>query len=121
MIASQNGFVHRALSLTAATSTVIATPSGFTFLPTLILLRVVAVSGFVSAATLSVGTNAATYNNIVPATATTGLNTVDQTWPILVVPLAPAVASGTGIRVNVTVASVATTLTADVWVLGVKD
>lgn len=117
---NQDGFVSRALALTVATSTVVATPD-VRFLPTLVLFRVAVASGFVSAATLSVGTNAATYNNIIPGTALTGFNTADQLWGVLVPPLAVAVSAGTGIRVNVTVAAVATTLTSDVWILGVRD
>lgn len=78
-----------------------------------IVVYVEAVSGYVSPATISIGSNASTYNNIMTATSLVGLDTVGESY-IYFLPSATVFAStaaASDIYVNVTVAATATTYT----------
>jgi hypothetical protein len=86
--------------------------------PLAIRTKLTVVSGLVSVCTLSIGTNAATYNNLILAVALTGLTTVGSylqltpVSPVLVIP------AGTLVRANVTVVAVGTTYTLETALLG---
>lgn len=69
--------------------------------------------------TISIGTNASSYNNILAATSLTGLtsasNSISYNVDALVIPV---IAANTAIIANVTVGSTATTMTIEVHIFG---
>ena len=102
---------------TAAAATLIFTP-GSTFTPTNVVVTLTSVSGFVSVSSLSVGTNATSYNNILPISALTGLIGANISLNIPIVSAISSVSGGTGVFVNITTPAVATSFVLEVSVLG---
>lgn len=93
------------------------------FYPVFATFEIIAASAIVGVPTLSLGTNSSTYNNIMTATALTGLTSVNKilnTSNLLTV-VADSVAPSTEIRVNVTVGAVSTTATLKVMLHGFYD
>lgn len=77
------------------------------------------VSGLVTAATVSIGQNSATYNDIVGAGAIAAALSVANLYVPLTLVAAPiSVPASTAIKGNVTIGAVATAMTGDFWVVG---
>jgi len=92
---------------------------GRRFYPLFIMVEVTAANTIAVAATASVGTNASSYNNVLTASALTGLTSANAS--LAFVPTLTAIASvspGTGIFLNVTTGATATTCTLKASVLG---
>lgn len=79
------------------------------FFPYRVRVYATNLSGVVAPPTLSVGTNASNYNNIIPATALTGLTTNSTYIDILPTFPTASLASGVQVFVNVTGGANATT------------
>jgi hypothetical protein len=86
--------------------------------PIAVRCKLKVVSGFVSACTLSIGTNAATYNDLVLATALTGLATVSTFLAVPLISPVLVIAAGTLVRANVTVVAIGTTYSLELHLLG---
>lgn len=101
------------LSGTALTSIYLTTLNGgeaqSRFVPMYAQVITDTVSGLVSVATISLGTNATDYNNVVAASAMTGLTSANLFMPITIASGASSIAHGTDLYVKVTVAAVGTT------------
>jgi hypothetical protein len=89
------------------------------FIPSKIHFVCKTVTGFVSAPTVSVGTNSPNFNNIVTAAALTGLSTIDLVLPGILAGLPVIVRINDTIKARVSIVGVATTLTFDVFVEGI--
>lgn len=87
------------------------------FYPLLVICQAANVSGLVSVATVNIGTNAATYNDIATIVLT-GVNATNKYLPVSMAAALSSVAPNTGIYVNVTGIAVATTYTLNVHILG---
>lgn len=96
------------------------------FMPFFMVLHLRGVTGFTSVPTVSVGTNAPTYNNVLAATALTGL---DAEGEYIRLPIGTelgssgafrgiAPGSSVSLKANVTVAAVATTYDLEVCIVG---
>lgn len=96
--------------------TVAATAIGTTengtrrFYPTAAVFELTAVAVLIGVCTLSVGTNGASYNDLVAATAMTGLTAANGILRVSIA-LAGSVAPNTAVYVNITVGATATTYT----------
>lgn len=102
-----------------AATTIFTTEASRTFVVTDVIFRITAATGFISAATASIGTNASTYNDILTATALTGVSAVNNfIKPPVGAAVLPAVPASTALKVNITVGAVATGLTLAVDVFG---
>lgn len=91
------------------------------FTPLMLTFEATLVSGFVGVSSCSIGTNGASYNNILAISALTG---VIATNNVLSFPLSlpiSSVSSGTGIFVNVTIGALGTTYTTKVSIIGFYD
>ena len=91
------------------------------FTPTSLTLELTSVSGFISVATLSLGTNGASYNNIIAAAAMTGVVAANNLLTFPISALVSSVAAGTGVYVNVTVVAVSTTYIIKATITGFYD
>jgi len=101
-------------------ATLIFTPTS-KFTSTQVTVELTTVSGFISAASFSVGSNGASYNNILAITALTGLSTVNNYINVPIVSLSSTISAGTGIYVNVTTGATATTYIIKVSITGFYD
>lgn len=89
---------------TATGATILATiEAGRTFIPMFARVRLTSVAGFVSAPTISIGTNASAYDSIQPAIALTGLDTADEVYALSFGTIVPAATAD--VYLNVTVAA----------------
>lgn len=88
------------------------------FVPLYVSAEPTGVSGLVTVSSLSVGTNSATFNNILVATALTGAITANFLVNTPITALSPSVVPGTSISVNITVGAVGTTYNLRVSVIG---
>jgi hypothetical protein len=80
------------------------------FIPKTVIIELTAATAVTVVATLSVGTNSATYNNILAATALTGLSALNNIVMIhLPATAISSIAPNTDIYVNVTIGATATT------------
>ena len=96
------------------------------FMPINMIVMLRAVSGFVSVPTVSIGTNAPDYNNILPASALTGLDAIGEYFRLALGTqigttgtyrgMSPS--SSVAIKANVTSAAVATTYDVEVQIVG---
>lgn len=68
--------------------------------------------------TVSVGTNGATYNNILAATALAGVSGVGSMLPVVISSAISNISANTGIFVNVTIGATATTALLDCHIIG---
>lgn len=104
---------------TATASTKIGTTdSGMRFVPIFINIEVTALSGFVTVASISVGTNATNYNDILAITPLTGLTSANTVLQLDANALLKSVPSATDIFVKITTGAVASSYTLRVSVLG---
>jgi len=101
-------------------STLLFTPIS-QFTPVSVTTELNSVSGFVTVASYSIGTNGASYNNILGISALTGVLAANNLLNFPVVTLVSSVASGTGIYVNITSGAVATTYVLKVSITGFYD
>lgn len=75
-------------------------------------------SGFISVATCSIGTNAVTYNNILAATALTGVSAVNAGLQQNILTVTDSIAPSTEVRVNIGVVAIAATYLLKVTIVG---
>lgn len=108
------------LSGIVGTSTLIFTPTTI-FTPTMISLQLQSTTGFVTVASVSIGTNGASYNNILAISPMTAVISATNLLNFSLISLISTVAAGTGIYVNVTTPAVATTYVMKVIIMGVYD
>jgi len=101
-------------------STLIFTPIS-RFTPIFLTMELTSVSGFVTVASCSDGTNGASYNNILGISALTGVLAANNLLTFPIVTLVSSVASGTGVYVNITTGAVATTYVLKVSIKGFYD
>lgn len=103
-------------------STLIQTTApGLRFVPTVINMELTTVSGFVSAPSVSIGTNSTDYNNLLSITSLSFVDTANEfvVYNIEDVVASPfSIAASTGIYLKVTTAAVGTTYTMRATVLG---
>lgn len=83
-----------------------------------ILFTCTAATAITVACTISIGTNSTTNNNIMAATALTGLTTLGQTLYIPITGVISSVAASTNVGYNITVAATGTSQSLIVYVLG---
>lgn len=102
---------------TVQAATLIFTPAA-RFTPVSVVFELMSVTGFAVVATASIGTNSAAYNNLLVASALTGLSAANNIINFNVTALTSSVASGTGVYVNVSVAATATTYVLKVSIVG---
>lgn len=89
------------------------------FMPLQVIIECTAASAIVGAATISVGTNASSYNNLLAATALTGVTAANNMLGFnLPLVATSSVAANTAINVNVTIAATGTSQVARVDILG---
>jgi len=92
------------------------------FYPTDIVIAGKTVTTFVAVATLSIGTNSATYNNILTAQALTGVTAANKMLRFsLALTAIDSIPPNTAIFANVSVAALAAAYTVDVYVVGYYD
>lgn len=98
------------ISMTGATNTIIgSTPYDLQLIECHV--RLVSVTGFTTEPTVSVGTNATSYDNIIGATTLTGLSTADDTFAFTLSQVKAVVPASTSIRFRVSTGATATTYT----------
>src|SRR3990172_4451377 len=93
-------------------------PSFGRFYPVLVRIVLSAVSGLVTAPTVSVGTNSPNFNNIMGATPMTTLTAANDFFAFLLSSVAPSVAASTAIKCRVSAGATATTYTIAAHVIG---
>lgn len=104
---------------TAAASTKIGTTdAGMQFVPIFVNVEVTALTGFVSVASLSIGTNATSYNDILVITPLTGVISANTILQVPANALLKSVPSATDIFVKITTGAIASSYTLRVSVLG---
>lgn len=103
---------------TAASTKIDTTSIGLRFVPMAIHIEPTTVTGLVSVSSLSIGTNSASYDNIVPITALTGLTSANIVLNLDPSLLSSSIATGTDIYVKITTVAVGTTYTLSISVLG---
>lgn len=89
------------------------------FFPIFAIFHVATANTIITPATISLGTNSATYNNILAASAMTGLTAQDTMlqFPLGTAAIAP-IAVSTGIYANITSGATATAMTMDITIFG---
>lgn len=106
------------MKATGATSLGVV-PSGCNqFVPTAVTIVCMTADTVAVVAALSIGTNSASYNNILAISTLTGLTTANQCFTVPLVAVATSPAAGTEIFVKVTTGATATTQTANIYVTG---
>lgn len=104
---------------TATGSTLIqTTDAGLRFVPLFVNVEPTTVTTFISVPSFSIGTNGATYNNILTITAMTGLTAANIMLQNNVLALASSIAASTGIYINITTGAVSAAYTMRATVLG---
>lgn len=88
------------------------------FYPMNVSFELVSVSGLVTASTVSLGSNSATYNNIMAATLLTNLTTALDIRNITLNTGLVTLAANTDVYLNVTGVATATTFNFNVYLLG---
>lgn len=88
------------------------------FYPLFATFSITAANGIVIVPTFSIGTNASTYNNIIPASLLTGLTTIDKMTKIDISSATGIIPANTGIYARVSVPATATNCTVDVHLFG---
>jgi len=97
-------------------ATTIFTTEGERFHPLFVVAEITAASALTVGATVSVGTNSASFNNIMAASVTG--TTINNMLPNALSALTDSVAPGTAVKVNVSVGAVGTSGTMSVTVIG---
>jgi hypothetical protein len=107
--------------LNTGSTKIFTTISGInSFLCIAVLVQILTSNTFATPASISIGTNGASYNNILAITALTGLSVVGNYLQVPIVALATGAATSTDIYVNVTTGAGAIALTARVILIGVN-
>lgn len=86
-----------------------------------LVIDLTSVSNFVTPPTISVGTNAGNYDNILPATILTGLSAGSTHILIQIEGIMPDIAQSTSVKLNISIAAVASTYTVDATIFGFYD
>lgn len=86
-----------------------------------LVLDLTTVSGLVTASTVSVGTNASSYNNLLSGTLLTALSSASSSIVIPMTGVAPDIAGATNIYLNVSGLAIATTYTFNATLVGFYD
>lgn len=94
------------------------TDANLRFVPILIQIEATAITGLVTPASFSIGTNSATYNNLLAITAMTGITSANLMLQSNITALSSSVGASTGIYINVTTGAVGTTYTLRASILG---
>lgn len=102
---------------TAATTAITTTNAGERFIPLYISIQLQSTTGFVTAASLSIGTDGAV-SNILPITALTGISAANLMLNLPLVAVISSVAPSTAISVKVTTPATATTYLIKVALIG---
>ena len=92
-------------------------PSGVRFYASAIIFELTSVADFVDVPSISLGSESS-YNDILPATALTGVSTANNILQFTLKDVISRIASGTDIGVKVTTAASATTYTLKCILLG---
>ncbi len=118
--AAEMRFVAKGVDLVGGTTGVIIPATPRKWLTRRIDVHVKTTTGFVAVASISLGSNSASFNNVMAIGPLTGASTVDSTVAqSLLVALTGAVDLTTsGLQFKVTTPAVATTMTVDVHVTG---
>lgn len=118
--ASRQRFVAKGVNLVGGTTATIVPATPRKWRTTRVDVHVKTVSGFISVASVSVGSNSASFNNVVAIAALGTASTVDSfvVQSSLVVLDAAVDLTASGLQVKITTPAVATTMTADVHVDG---
>lgn len=104
---------------TALGATSIGTTAPVTrFVPLFVNLETTSTTGFVTVASISVGTNSTSFDNLLAITPMTGVIANNITIQLPVTALSSSVAASTGISVKVTTAAVATTYVLRASIIG---
>lgn len=104
------------LSCTSVGDAILASvESGRTFIPTIAYVRLTAVVGFVAVPSLSIGTNSTSYDNILGATALTGLITANTVYAMAFPATVPAATADVYVKVATATASATYTVTIDLF------
>jgi hypothetical protein len=111
----KNGVVGTATGTTLIGTTIDGTMS---FFPVFAVVKVAAANTILGVGTYSIGTNAVSYNNVIPATALTGLSTLNAYTKFDVTGAIGAILPNTDIYLNITVAYTATGATLEVNLFG---
>lgn len=101
-------------TVNAATLLFTTENDGKRFIITNIIIETTSISGFISVATLSIGTNASVYTNIVATTATASVINNNTNNGVIT----SSVAANSDVYVNITIPAVATTNLIRVDVIG---
>lgn len=101
-----------------ASTPIFTTENGRRFRVLSTIFELTNTSGFVSVATCSIGTNAVTYNNILAVTALTAVSTANAGLQQNILTVVDSIAPSTEVRVNISVAAVATTYFLKVTLIG---
>lgn len=88
------------------------------FFPIFATFSITAATGISVVPTFSVGTNAATYDNVIPASVLTGLISVDKMTKIDISAATSAVGANTAIYAAISVPATAATCVVDVHLFG---
>lgn len=99
------------------TSTLIFTPTS-TFTPSQVFFELTSVSGFVSVSSISIGTNSASYDNILPISVLAGMSGLNNVLLLSISSVISSVSANTGIYINVTAGAIATTYTIKCSIMG---
>lgn len=113
----QKGASISAIDGTTTGSTLIFTPAAL-FTPTNIIVTLTGLTGFAVVASCSIGTNGASYNNILPITVLTGMSSVNNILNFPLSALISNVAASTGIYINITTGAVSTTYVLKATIIG---
>lgn len=104
---------------TSTGSTLIGTTAASdTFVPISIIAQLTSTTGFVTAASISIGTNSSSYNNILAITALTGVNANNYILNIPITTAIASIAASTGMYVKVTTGATATTYVLSISIMG---
>jgi len=104
----EKSFFTQVDATSTGNSLVMTVPSGMIFIPQCANFTLVNVSGLALVSTMSIGSNASSYNNIVPATLLTGLSSANQTYKVNLSGLTTSVPASGEIYCRVSIASTAT-------------
>jgi hypothetical protein len=104
------------LNMKSTGATTIFTTEGERFHPLFCLAEITAASSLTIGASVSVGTNSSTFNNILAASVTG--TTVNNMLPNALSALTDSVAPGTAVKANISIAATGTSGTLSVSVIG---
>jgi len=100
-----------------ATTAIVTTNAGERFIPIYVSIQLQSTTGFVAAASLSIGTDGAV-SNILPITALTGVSAANLMLNLPLVAVISSIAPSTAISVKVTTPATATTYVLRVALIG---